>query len=258
LFASPSVHKDGNAYTPLGTEQIAILNDRRMLQLVALVDTLSTGYMSDRNKQEYIKWLEDPNTRLGEGEGRHVALVILGSSYYNRHTGERGNMTDDQRRLKLWEWNLRQKVPKSEKEFNQVWDWIVKTFRRERDARWEAENEAARDKSNEYAEYGPEVNAELQGNIFYRINEKPPKFIIAYNQTKKYDNVDLHINRCAMSNFVFCIPMSCSFLSRNPLLIKNKSDDLKSCKFILSAPLLFLIILSIKRMSSLNIFSISS
>ena len=36
-----------------------------------------------------------------------------------------------------------------------------------------------------YAEYGPEVNAELQGNVFYKINEKPPKFIIAYNQTRK-------------------------------------------------------------------------
>src|SRR6266487_6609777 len=33
--------------------------------------------------------------------------------------------------------------------------------------------------------YGPEVDAELNGNVFYRINVKPTKLIIAYSQTKQ-------------------------------------------------------------------------
>jgi hypothetical protein len=145
--------------------------------------------MSDQNKEAYIRWLEDPKTKLSEGEGRHPALVILVCSYFNRRKGEWRNFTDDQRRAKLWEWNQRQKVPKPEKEFNQIWKWIVDKFRRERDARWEAEDEATRKTAEESkkdsVDFGPYVNAELEGSVFYKINEKPPKPIIAYSQTKK-------------------------------------------------------------------------
>jgi hypothetical protein len=133
--------------------------------------------MSDQNKEAYIRWLEDPKTKLSEGEGRHPALVILVCSYFNRRKGEWRNFTDDQRRAKLWEWNQRQKVPKPEKEFNQIWKWIVDKFRRERDARWEAEDEATRKTAEESkkdsVDFGPYVNAELEGSVFYKINEKP-------------------------------------------------------------------------------------
>jgi hypothetical protein len=70
--------------------------------------------MSDENRLKYIKWLEDSNTKLGEGEGRHPTLAVLGTSYYYRYSGEWRGMTDDQRRTKLWEWNITQKVPKPE------------------------------------------------------------------------------------------------------------------------------------------------
>ncbi len=59
LFASPSIHEDGNAYTPLGTVEIVILDENQLLSLEAKIDSLSKGYMSDEDKQRYVAWLED-------------------------------------------------------------------------------------------------------------------------------------------------------------------------------------------------------
>jgi hypothetical protein len=53
LFASPSIHEGGNPYTPLGTSEIAILDENRLLSLEAKIDSLSQGYMSDENKEVY-------------------------------------------------------------------------------------------------------------------------------------------------------------------------------------------------------------
>lgn len=117
---------------------------------------------------------------MGEGSGRHPALVKVGSSYFNRHTGEWRDLTDDDRRAKLWELNLKFRVPKSEQEFSQIWEWIVMRFRRDRDQKWEveAEQEAAREKKSGYI---PELN----GNLYYQTNTKPPKFIVAHSETKR-------------------------------------------------------------------------
>jgi Bifunctional DNA primase/polymerase, N-terminal len=62
LFVSPSIHKDGNPYSALDTGVIAILNENQLLQLESKIDSLSgnEGYMSEENRQTYIKWLEDP------------------------------------------------------------------------------------------------------------------------------------------------------------------------------------------------------
>jgi hypothetical protein len=78
LFASPDIHPDGNPWSTLGTEQIAVLDEIQMLRLESQIDQLSGGgYMSDKNKQAYIAWLEDPNTRIKEHEGRHDAIKTL-------------------------------------------------------------------------------------------------------------------------------------------------------------------------------------
>ena len=137
LFVSPSIHKEGNPYTPLDTAEIVIINENQLLQLESKIDSLSgsDGYMSDENKQTYIQWLEDPEnfTKLGVGQGRHNGLVTLGTSFYYRYNGEWKDYTEEQRRAKLWEWNMKLAVPKSEKEFNDIWKWIIDKHRRTRD-----------------------------------------------------------------------------------------------------------------------------
>jgi hypothetical protein len=169
LFSSPSINQGGNHYTPLGTDEIAILDEKQLLKLAAHIETISQGYMSDTNKQDYIRWLEDPNTKLVEGEGRHPALVILGTSYFYRYTGEWKDMTDDQRRQELWEWNLRACVPpKPEKEFNSIWKWIVDTHRKNRDELHEKMEDESRRKQNSY---------NMPGCVSYQINANPDRFV---------------------------------------------------------------------------------
>jgi Bifunctional DNA primase/polymerase, N-terminal len=51
LFVSPSIHKDGNPYTPLDTAEIVILNENQFLQIESKIDSLCDGYMSDEDKQ---------------------------------------------------------------------------------------------------------------------------------------------------------------------------------------------------------------
>ena len=76
LFVSPSYHKEGNQYAPLGTKEIAILDEQQLFNLKSKIESLCHGYMSDENKSEYTKWLEDPGnySKLGVGQGRHNAL----------------------------------------------------------------------------------------------------------------------------------------------------------------------------------------
>ena len=115
LYAWPSINKSGNQYTPLGADKIVTLDELQLRSLESMIDSLSHDYISDENRREYIRWLEE-EARLGEGEGRHNGLVILGTSYYYRYADDWLNITDDQRRAKLLEWNQKQNVPKPEKE----------------------------------------------------------------------------------------------------------------------------------------------
>jgi bifunctional DNA primase/polymerase-like protein len=123
LFASPSIHPDGNPWSVLGTIVIAVLDEMQLYSLEAKIDSLSHGYMSDENKQKYIQWLEDPSTIIEEGS-RHDANKILGCSYYYRYRDGWKDLTDDQRYDRLQKWNLQHCIPPlPEKELKDVWKW---------------------------------------------------------------------------------------------------------------------------------------
>jgi hypothetical protein len=94
LFASPSIHPDGNPWSVLATIVIAVLDEMQLLSLEAKIDSLSQGYMSDENKQRYIAWLEDSNTIIEEGS-RHDANKILGCSYYYRYRDGWKDLTEN-------------------------------------------------------------------------------------------------------------------------------------------------------------------
>jgi hypothetical protein len=105
-----------------------------LLQLQAKIDLISQRYMSNEDKQRYIEWIENPNTKLYEHGGRHPALVALGTSYFYRYANGWKNLTDDERKAKLWEWNQSHCIPpKPEKEFNDIWKWIIEHHRKNRD-----------------------------------------------------------------------------------------------------------------------------
>jgi hypothetical protein len=189
LFVSPSIHKEGKPYTMLQTGEIVIINEHQLLQLQSKINALSDGYMSDADKQTYIRLLEDPEyyTKLGVGQGRHNGLVILGTSYFYRYNGEWKDYTDEQRKAKLLEWNSKLAVPKPEKEVDDVWKWIVDKHRRTRDEQHEKLREERRreqsehkfDKSYTYNMYSESVKKSLGGTFWTEIRKYPVNWIVA-------------------------------------------------------------------------------
>ena len=171
LIASPSIHGDGNAWTPLGTKEIATLDEVELLKLEAKIDSICEGYMSDTSKSAFLAWLENPENwkSLGVDQGRHNALVILGTSYYYRYSNEWHNLTDDQRRERLWEKNMQFGTPKSEDEFNSIWKWIIDKHRKRRDQQREEWEDQHAKHSNETDPLG------MPGCIYYEI--RPGKYI---------------------------------------------------------------------------------
>jgi hypothetical protein len=106
----------------------------QLLKLEAKIDLLSDGYMSNENKEKYEKWLDDPNTVLGEGQGRHDALKFKIISYYYKYKDEWLDLTDEQRFQQAWDWNVAHCKPaKPKEEFDSLVEWTVETQRERRD-----------------------------------------------------------------------------------------------------------------------------
>jgi hypothetical protein len=123
---------------------IVVLDELQLRSMEMMLNSFYRNYISDEKSEEYIKHLE--NSSFGVGAGRHNGLVALGCSYYYRSNGEWLDYSDNDRKAKLLEWNLKQRPPKDEKEFNQVWSWIVKTHRQNRDKEHEEIRERRRNK----------------------------------------------------------------------------------------------------------------
>jgi bifunctional DNA primase/polymerase-like protein len=138
LFASPSIHKEGKPYEPLGTNQISLIADDKTRALKAKITTVCHNYMSDEDKQKYDEWLDLPTTILGENQGRHDATKFKVNRYYWKYAGEWLNLSDEQRFERAWQWHLAHcNPPRSRQEFNSLCKWAIDTFRVERDKKHE-------------------------------------------------------------------------------------------------------------------------
>jgi Bifunctional DNA primase/polymerase, N-terminal len=146
LFISPSAHRDGNKYEPLGTTDIITLQSNSgLLQLKAKIDSLSSKYMSDEDKQRYYTWLEDDNTIIGEGEGRHDTTKDIVCSYFWKYSGEWLNLSDDERFSRAWQWHLKHCVPpRTRQHFDDICKWVIEKHRVNRDKNHEALREERR------------------------------------------------------------------------------------------------------------------
>jgi hypothetical protein len=164
----------------LGTIVIAVLDEMQLLSLEAKIDSLSQGYMSDENKQAYIAWLEDLNTIIKEHEGRHDAIKTLGCSYYYRYKDGWKDLTDDQRYDRLQEWNLKHCVPPlPEKEFDDIWKWIIEHHRKQRDQQHQQLEDKRRITA---AAICDPLN--MPGCISYQINSIPDKYVLGTPDNK--------------------------------------------------------------------------
>jgi hypothetical protein len=141
LICSPSIHGDGNAWTVLGPqEEIPFKSYEQMTALEAKIDNLSRGFMAENDKV-YISRLA--TSIIHEGQGRHDAIKTIDCSYYFKHKDGWLEFEDDQRREKLQEWNNHHCIPPlPQKEFDELWKWIVNTHRTTRDQEHEKYREA--------------------------------------------------------------------------------------------------------------------
>lgn len=207
LFASPSIHKNGNRYRPLDTEDIEIIDNNDLLRIQAKIDSLSKDYMSDDDRQKYEDWLDLPTTILGANQGRHDATKFKVLRYFWKYSGEWLNYSDEQRFEKAWEWHLQHCTPpRSREEFDRICKWTIDTFREERDKK----HEEARSKRNNYAD--------MPGCVSYQINSNPDKFIVSTPDNKLVETIhkyeDSHENPkekvCKVYNtktFLCCKPV---------------------------------------------------
>lgn len=197
LVVSPSINSDGNAWVvvPNGTNQIIILEENDLLKLEVKLDIASEGrYMSDDNKQKYIAWLETSSTKIKEHQGRHDAIKTLGCSYFYRYYNGWKDLTDDQRFDRLCQWNQQHCMPPlPEKEFNEIWKWILLTHRKNRDKEHEQKRDDDRqnlleeklkdskltDKKTLLARYPEGVKAKLEKCRWTQTSEVPLKITAA-------------------------------------------------------------------------------
>lgn len=202
LFISPSPHKDGNKYTPLGTTHIETLySESRLLSLKSKIDLFSETYMSDTDKARYDAWLDEPNTILGEGGGRHTATLHKVKSYFWKYSGEWLNLSDSKRFERAWQWHLAHcNPPRSRQEFDRICKWVIDTDRVKRDKEHEhireerlSQEEATQkhyEKRNDNKRSILEIiNNEqickmLDADIWTMVSENPAKFIIARRKAR--------------------------------------------------------------------------
>ena len=95
LFSSPSIHKEGIPYTRLGTSQLEVLTEQKLLGLKSKINSICEDYMSDADKDQYDKWLDFPTTVLGVNQGRHDATRFKIIRYYWKYGGEWLSLSDE-------------------------------------------------------------------------------------------------------------------------------------------------------------------
>jgi len=91
LVCAYGIHKDGNPIGPYGTEEIAFIDDVKLLEIQnrikSVIPDLGNVYDYSRNDNtaahEYIQELENPETIVGKG-GVHYAMTHMMTSVYFR------------------------------------------------------------------------------------------------------------------------------------------------------------------------------
>lgn len=134
LFISPSPHKDGGKWSPLGCAIVPLFDNVELLKIKSKINFLCDKYMSDEDKEKFDTWLDDPSTILGVGGGRHDATKFKVCSYYWKYSGEWLDLTDEERFERAREWHHAHcQPPRSEDEFMRICKWIIDNHKSKRD-----------------------------------------------------------------------------------------------------------------------------
>jgi P4 family phage/plasmid primase-like protien len=148
ILISPSIHQDGRPMVRLGsaTDIEAADTPIKLMQLKSEIECLKFVYTSNSEKSEYLRMCEDPEylATLGIGNGRHPAMKCVAIAYFYRdHSSEWRNISDNERKRRLEEWNQKLKIPKTQAQVDNMWNWVVQFHKEQRDKK-HAENKSKR------------------------------------------------------------------------------------------------------------------
>lgn len=170
LFVTPSIHKYGKNYHIIGTIELGTTPfDGLEIHLDNICNKYGIPYLTNGNgnvTKQPIDELFNEDTKIYEGHNRHEAILRVMESLLRRNLKI---LTHEQIKLLAIEWNQKHCIPPIDnKEFERQWNDAIKFI----------ERTSVQDKQRE-------KYPELAGNVYYRINEKPEKYIIAYRQNHK-------------------------------------------------------------------------
>jgi hypothetical protein len=208
-FVAPSIYPGGEPYRVYEdiNESIVILDGigkRRLETIVEIFVKKSTGdkksYFNSDQLKEHLNWLDNPNTILGPGSRYPNTWIKACSIFFKWKDPEYKDLSDDLRYQKLVEWhNLHCRpslfeTPGREKDVENIWKEVcrVNTGKRqqERDERAESEERAKSEarknapgmsqiKQQMFAQLPEQVRNELVGDIWTRVSNEPPRFLVA-------------------------------------------------------------------------------
>jgi len=171
LFVTPSIHKNGRPYYILGNRNLdTTLFDALETHFDNICNKYGIPYLTNANGnangKESINELFREDTKVYEGHNRHEAILRVMESLLRRN---QNILTPDQIKPLAIDWNQKHCIPPLEtKEIERQWQDAIRFIQR-------LDTEAKRDNAND-------AYPELKGNVYYQINEKPQKYIVAYKQ----------------------------------------------------------------------------
>ena len=168
LFVTPSVHKNGHPYHIIGTKKLddCLFFDALETHLDNICNKYGIPYLigTSGSTKQPINELFNEDTRIHEGHNRHEALLRAMESLLRRN---QGILTHEQIKPLAIDWNQNHCIPPLDmKKIEEQWKDAIHFIKRH----------------DTDIQKGNEKYPELKGNIYYQINEKPEKYIIAYRQ----------------------------------------------------------------------------
>ncbi len=174
LFCTPSPHKNGHNYEIIGTTE---LGNVAIDAFESHIDNICSKYgipypsgnsTGNGNSITPIQKLFNEDTKIYEGHNRHEALLRVMESLLRRN---HAILKEPEIKPLAAQWNQQHCIPPlDDRDFDKQWNDAVKFIQRHNQEQQQQEK----------AKY-----PELIGNAYYQINEKPDKYIIAYNQKKQ-------------------------------------------------------------------------
>jgi hypothetical protein len=132
-------HKDGNPIGPYDTEEIAIIDEVKKLEIESRIKRVIPTYLDEDSDSKYIEELEKPETIIPAGSVHHAVRTMLMSVYFRWKNGF-AEMSDDQRFQYVVDWDKKKAelsdrpayINANPKKLEDLWEGIKRKYQGQR------------------------------------------------------------------------------------------------------------------------------